>query len=72
VPLGLHPEVDAAELQQVEGVEKRPIIVHLAVEFLKIRDAIAVAVDRLASMTNAFDRRPAMAFAISGNLGVQS
>ena len=45
---GLDPQVDAAQFQQVEGVEEHPVVVGLAVELLEVRRAVRVAADRLA------------------------
>ena len=45
---GLDPQVDAAQLQQVEGVEEHPVVVSLAVELLEVRRAVGIAADRLA------------------------
>jgi hypothetical protein len=41
------PNVNAAQLQEVEGVEERPVVVSLAVEHLEVRRAVTVADDRL-------------------------
>jgi hypothetical protein len=44
----LRPQVDAAQHQQVEGVEEHLIVVSLAVELLEVRHAVGIAADRLA------------------------
>ena len=45
---GLDPQVDAAQLQQVESVEEHLVVVCLAVNPLEVRRAVGVAADRLA------------------------
>jgi hypothetical protein len=47
-PQRLWPQIDAGQLQQVEGLQEHPIIIGLAVQLLKVRHAVAAAVDRLA------------------------
>jgi hypothetical protein len=44
----LRPIVEAAELEQIEGVEEHRLIVRLAVQLVEDGHAVAVAVDRLA------------------------
>ena len=41
------PNVDAAQLQEVEGVEERSVVVSLTVELREVRCSVIVADDRL-------------------------
>ncbi len=45
---GLNPQVDPAQLQQVEGIEEHPDVVSLTVELLEVRRAVGVTEDRRA------------------------
>jgi len=69
---GLDPQVDAAQFQEIEGVEERSAIVGLAVKLLEVRRTVGIAADRPPSRIRALGRTFATASRMSGNWSVQS
>jgi hypothetical protein len=68
----LDPQVDAAQLQKVEGVGEDPAVVSLAAELLEVCHAVTVAPDRLAVDDQGVRPQAATASRLRGNRSVQS
>ena len=45
---GLDAQVDAAKLQEIEGVEEHPLVVSLTMELFEVCCTVGIATDRLA------------------------